>query len=41
MANETDIGQIRIIDNADHILNMRVEVNLTIEEVLACADTLG
>ena len=39
MANENDIGQIRIIDNADHVLNMRVEVNLTIEEVLACADT--
>jgi hypothetical protein len=30
-----DIGQIRVVDNADHILNMRVEIDLTAEEVLA------
>ena len=39
MADQNDIGQIRVVDNADHILNMRVEIDLTAEEVLACADT--
>src|SRR5882724_1454335 len=34
-----DIGQIRVVDNADHVLNMRVEIDLTAEEVLARADT--
>ena len=39
IADQNDIGQIRVVDNADHILNMRVEIDLTAEEVLACADT--
>src|SRR5271156_1556995 len=38
MADQNDIGQIRVVDNADHISNMRVEIDLTAEEVLACAD---
>src|SRR5216683_4759131 len=39
IADENDIGQILLVDNADHVLNMRVEIDLTVEEVLALADT--
>jgi len=36
---QNDIRQIRVVDNAGHILDMRVEIDLTAEEVPACADT--
>ena len=39
MADENDIGQICVVDNANHVLNMRVEIDLTAEEVLSGADT--
>src|SRR5262249_46492475 len=39
IADENDIRQIRVVDTADHILNMWVEIDLPAEEVLAGADT--
>src|SRR4029077_18551449 len=39
MADQNDIRQILFIDNADYVLNMRVEIDRTAEEVLALADS--
>src|SRR6516164_10950177 len=39
MADQNDLGQILVLDNADHVLNMCVEIDLTAKEVLARADT--
>src|SRR6516225_6570539 len=39
MPDQDDIRQIRVVDNADRVLNMGVEIDLTAEEVLARADT--
>src|SRR6516164_1937179 len=39
MTDENYIGQILVLDDADHVLNMRVEIDLAAEEVLARADT--
>ena len=39
IADKNDIGQICVVDNTNHVLNMRVEIDLTAEEVLARSDT--
>jgi hypothetical protein len=31
MTDENDIGQILVLDDADDVLNMRVEIDLTAE----------
>src|SRR6266700_4967929 len=38
MADQDNIGQILVLDDADHVLNMRVEIDLTAEEVFTLAD---
>ena len=39
MTDQNDIGQILVLDDADHVLNMRLEADLTAKEMLALAYT--
>src|SRR6185312_17487926 len=38
MADQNDLAEILIVDNAEHVLDMRVEVDAAIDQMLALAD---